>query len=181
MGNIALDSLVAAAGLAAVEVNKADGERLYNMGRLGNLYRRVHDKVSHTIQVDKEYDWSEICKLINDADILKMFMKKAPDRGVYVINDEDIVSIMEAMRWSITCLQSGIAMDVVPAFVTTKDNAAAGYSDNIWNCVIVAGTYKEGDSYMPYAVLSGKSEDLPVFTHIGNTAIKFKKEAGEIV
>lgn len=176
MGNSALDSLVAAAGLAAVEVNKAEGERLYNMSRFGNLYRRVHDKVSHYIQQDKEYDWTEIRKLIEDAGILKMFMKRVPGKDTYVVNDEDIVSLMEATRWSIACLQSGIAMDVVPAFVTTKDNKIVGYSDNIWNCGIVADTYNEGDVYIPYAVLSGKSEDLPIFTHIGKTAIKFKKE-----
>lgn len=111
---------------------------------------------------------SEAIKLMKNSDIIAMYAKQG------VVSDSDLVTVLEAIRWTGVYATTGkklkFHMALIEPHGAKSDNAHNDKKVNSWNGMVLEDTQLDGDIYNGYGHLAelvgynlrvlGKSDDL---------------------
>ena len=154
-----------------VEIVKAEGENTYQFAKfltiLGQVCRYILPKLE-----DRQYEWKEVIEIVKESGVLSLRAKKHTIDGEtkWLVSDDDVVSIIEAVRWSTVYKATGVSEQIVPMIVVPQDNNASitvGFRD-VWNTFAIRDAYNYSPTYDPYYLLTGKPLKI---AKVGKTVI----------
>lgn len=175
-----IESLIESAAIAGnvdilhgATVTRAAGESTIQFGKFVTILGQVYSYITPYVEKDHDYTLEEIVDLINTSGVLSVRTQK--HGGKTFVNDDDVVTISECVVWTVAYLQTGVALEMIPAVVMTDDYKAADadkVGKPIWNCMIMKDSgAREGCYHRMFGYISG--HDV-CFGKIGDTTINLQ-------
>lgn len=148
------------ASMIALGNSSSSTKEIHNKKHFSILLARVFSKVASKISVEREYDMSkDIYDIIIENNLLSLCAKR--DK----IADCDVVSIFEAVKWSILYIQKGLRTDIIPVCVQDSDDTNSIYAEdvNIYNAFVCdIGINKEIKEWVEYSYFDSNKPALHI-------------------
>lgn len=120
-----------------------------------NLLARVYSKVAAIYDAERKYDFeNDIKSIIEENNLFSLCSKSGK------VADCDVVSIIEAVRWSLTYLESGLRYELRPVEVVDTSWSESPLGREIYNAFLCdydgvdsVEFYEEYSKYNPGQVL----------------------------
>ena len=142
--------------LDGVKIERVDGENTVNFGKFLNILGQVCRFLMPQLD-EHDYSWNEIIGIVKESGVLRLRAKNIERDGqtVGIVNDDDVVSILEATRWVCMYKATGIAHQIVPMAVETEKQ-----SGSMWNTFAIRDMYDNKGIYEPYYLLTGETMNI---------------------